>query len=61
MFGFRIMYTHLLTHLLTYFLFVLYMQWDPVCDQAWLIDLVSAVYMIGRLVACMCYGSIADR
>jgi OCT family organic cation transporter-like MFS transporter 4/5 len=36
-------------------------QWDLVCDRAWLVDLVSTVYMVGRLIACIIYGPISDR
>jgi len=36
-------------------------QWDLVCDRAWLVDLVSTVYMTGRLVACLVIGPVSDR
>jgi len=36
-------------------------QWDLVCGRAWLVDLVSTVYMAGRLVACLVIGPVSDR
>jgi len=36
-------------------------QWDLVCERAWLVDLVSTVYMLGRLVACLVVSLVSDR
>ena len=35
-------------------------QWDLVCDQAWLTSMVSTIYMAGRLVGAMSCGFVSD-
>lgn len=36
-------------------------EWNLVCDWSWLVDLISTVFMAGRLVACLACGLISDR
>ena len=36
------------------------LQWDLVCDDAWLVSMVSTIYMAGRLVGALTCGFVSD-
>ena len=37
------------------------LQWDLVCNRAWLVGTVAAVFMAGRITGNFIFGFFADR
>lgn len=42
-------------------LVTLYLQWDLVCDDKFLVDLSSTIYMVGNAVGALCLTPISDK
>ena len=38
-----------------------WLQWDLVCDRAWLVGTASAVFMAGRGTGSIIFAYLADR
>ena len=41
--------------------FSFYLQWDLVCDDSWLVDLLSTILIAGFGVGALSTGEISDR